>query len=166
MPATLSSLSTQTTSHMLQISRLFDAPRELVFEAFTNPAMLAQWMGPRGFTAMDVQNDVRPGGKWSLRLHKTVDQTACESHGLPDMWQRGTYLEVAPPERLVYTFGWDQRSGVIDYETTISITLREMEGKTVMDFTQGPFQTGEHRDGHNVGWSSSFDRLTEFLARS
>lgn len=147
----------------VEISRVFDAPRALVYEAFTNPAMLAQWMGPRGFAAMDIEHDVRPGGKWRLRLHKADAETACDSGGQDDLWQAGTYLEVDPPKRLVYTFSWEGRVDIPSFETAITATFRELEGKTVMDFKQGPFGTAAWRDGHEIGWTSSFDRFAEFL---
>jgi uncharacterized protein YndB with AHSA1/START domain len=149
--------------YVLHITRMLDAPRDLVYEAFTNPAMLSQWFGPRGFTAMDIEYDVRAGGKWSLRLHKTSEETGCDAGDATDLYQYGTYLEVAPPERLVYTFAWKGSVEPLNYETKITVTFRELEGKTVMDFKQGPFKTEVDRDNHNVGWSSAFDKFAEFL---
>ncbi len=147
----------------LHISRMFNAPRELVFKAFTDPAMLAQWMGPVGFTAMDIVYDVRPGGQWRQRLHRTSADVACDAGDASDLWMSGKYLEVAPPERLVFTFGWENRTDIPAEETTCTVTFRELEGKTVMDFRQGNFASEENRDGHNVGWSSAFDRFAEFI---
>ena len=154
---------TPAEGYVLHITRMLAAPRELVYEAFTNPAMLSQWFGPRGFTAMDIDYDVRAGGKWSLRLHKTSEETACDPKGQTDLYQHGTYLEVAPPERLIYTFAWKGRVEPLNYETKITVTFRELEGKTVMDFKQGPFESEADRDGHNIGWSSAFDRFAAFL---
>jgi uncharacterized protein YndB with AHSA1/START domain len=152
------------SDYVLHISRMLDAPRELVYKAFTDPGMLAEWMGPRGFTAMDVEQDLRVGGNWRLRLHQTGETTACDAQGQKDLWQHGEYLEIVAPERLVYTFAWENRVDIPIQETTITVTFRELEGKTVMDFRQGNFTTVADRDGHNVGWSSTFDRLTEFVA--
>src|ERR1700742_4540419 len=115
-----------TKNYVLHITRMLNAPRELVYEAFTNPAMLSQWFGPRGFTAMDIDYDVRVGGKWSLRLHKTSEETACDPQGQIDLYQHGTYLEVAAPERLAYTFAWKGRSEPFNYETKITVTFREL----------------------------------------
>jgi uncharacterized protein YndB with AHSA1/START domain len=161
--ATRLSLPGAAADYTLHITRMFDAPRELVFKAFTDPAMVVEWMGPRGFQAMDVAYDVRPGGTWRNRLHRVDDETACDSQGALDLWMHGRYIEVAPPERLVYTFSWEGRVDMQCYETTITATFRELEGKTVLDFKQGPFATVADRDGHNVGWSSAFDRFAEFL---
>src|SRR5436305_564058 len=79
--------------YVLHISRMFDAPRDLVYRAFTDPAMMAEWMGPRGFQAMDIENCLRPGGAWRTRLHRVADETACESNGAPDLWMHGRYIE-------------------------------------------------------------------------
>jgi uncharacterized protein YndB with AHSA1/START domain len=149
--------------YTLHISRMFDAPRDLVYKAFTDPAMLAEWMGPRGFRAMDIEYDVRAGGKWRARLHRTSSDVGCDAGDATDLWMGGTYFEIAPPERLVYTFAWENRIDSPAQETTCTVTFRELEGKTVMDFKQGLFDSAEDRDGHNVGWSSSFDRFAQFL---
>jgi uncharacterized protein YndB with AHSA1/START domain len=93
-----------SSDFVLHISRLLNAPRDLVYKAFTDPAMLSQWMGPRGFQAEDIEQDMRVGGKWRLRLHRVAEETGCDPGDLTDLWQYGTYLEIAPPERLVYTF--------------------------------------------------------------
>ncbi|HZL28019.1 MAG TPA: SRPBCC family protein [Acidobacteriaceae bacterium] len=151
------------SGYTLDISRMFDAPRDLVYKAFTDPAMLAHWMGPRGFQAIDITSDLRAGGKWRLRLHAVAVDRDCDSRGQTDLWMQGEYLEVAPPERLVYTFGWDGRTDIPEEQTTITVTFREMEGKTVMDFKQAYFESATNRDEHNAGWSSAFDRFAEFL---
>jgi uncharacterized protein YndB with AHSA1/START domain len=149
--------------YVLHISRVFEAPRDLVYKAFTDPAMLAGWMGPRGFDAEDIEQDLRVGGKWRLSLVRNEHDPACDSGGAPKLWQNGVYREIVPPERLVYTFSWENRVDIPTYETTITVTFRELEGKTVMDFKQGPFDSAAERDGHNIGWSSAFDRFAEFI---
>jgi|GEM_PF-118227 len=149
--------------YTLHMTRMFDAPRDLVYKAFTDPAMLVHWMGPRGFQAMNVENDVRVGGKWRLRLHVVAVNTDCDPRGQTDLWMQGTYIEVAPPERLVYTFAWDGRTDMSYEETTITATFRELEGKTVLDFKQAGFASATNRDEHNTGWSSAFDKFAEFL---
>ena len=153
----------QAEGYELHISRVFAAPRDLVYRAFTDPAMLARWMGPRGFDAKEIEHDIRVGGAWRLCLERNQVDPACESGGNMRLWQGGTYLEVVPPEKLVYTFAWRDRNDIPTYETTVTVTFRALEGKTVMDFRQGPFKTVAERDGHNVGWNSSFDRFSEFL---
>ncbi|HTW47456.1 MAG TPA: SRPBCC domain-containing protein, partial [Acidobacteriaceae bacterium] len=148
--------------HELSITRFFDAPRELVYEAYTNPHHARQWAGPRGFTATHFEGDARPGGKWRACLHQTAPW---QGHtGLPDLWQGGVFKEVVPPERLVYTFAWEGQGGQPTRETVITIRFTEVDGnRTKMDFHQEFFDTVEMRDGHNTGWNSSFDRLNDYV---
>src|ERR1700747_763932 len=100
--------------HELSITRFFDAPRNKVYEAFTNPQHGRHWGGPRGFTATHVEQDARPGGKWRQCLHQTGDW---KGRTFPDLWQGGVFKELVPPERLVYTFAWEGQAGQPTRET-------------------------------------------------
>jgi uncharacterized protein YndB with AHSA1/START domain len=140
----------------LVITRLFDAPRSVVFKAWTDQAQTKNWMGPRGFTAAHQEQDLRPGGAWRTCL-RSADG---------DLWQGGVFREIVEPERLVFTFAWDGEDGVRGHETLVTVTFAEHGGKTMMTLRQATFQSVEQRDGHNGGWSSSFDRLQEYLANA
>jgi len=138
------------------IVRVFDSPRETVWRAWTEPEQLAQWFGPRGVsTPRDkIRMDLRPGGLASLVM---VDDASGEEY-----LNTGTYLEVVPPERLVWKDdGFPDGTG----PGTVTVTLRDLGGKTeltlhlVADFTETMRAQAE------VGWGSSFDRLAELLAR-
>jgi uncharacterized protein YndB with AHSA1/START domain len=145
----------------LSITRIFNAPRELVFDAFSNPEHAKQWMGPRGFAAIYVEQDVRPGGKWRACLHQTDGRLGKK---YPDLWQGGVFHEIARPELVVYTFAWEGQGGQPTRETLITITFEELRGgKTQMDFYQASFDSFEQRDGHDQGWNSSFDRLADYV---
>src|SRR6185437_12224157 len=87
-----------TQQRELVITRTFDAPRELVFQMWTDPKHLAKWWGPRDYPVGPFNMDVRPGGKWRNCL--------ISSAGDMSLWHSGTFREVAPPERLVFTFRW------------------------------------------------------------
>ena len=162
MPANVSNVS---EGYELVITRVFDAPRELVWKAWTDPAMAKHWMGPRGFAVTEFTNSMDAGGHWRLRMSGKRF-----SDGQPvDLAQGGRTLEADPPRRLVYTFAWDDRSAVGLGESTmkeniVTITLEEQDGKTHMEFRQTPFATEGERDGHNGGWSSGFEKLAELLA--
>ena len=143
------------SDHVLLITRVFDAPRELVFRAWTDSAQARKWMGPRGFTATHNENDRRVGGKWRLCLRR--DATGEE------LWQGGVNREIVVPERLVFTFAWDKESDLSGSETLVTITFAEHAGKTTMTFRQEVFDSMASRDGHQGGWNSTFDRLEEFL---
>jgi uncharacterized protein YndB with AHSA1/START domain len=143
---------------VLIIERVFDAPRDMVWDAFTNPKHLLSWMGPRDHPATTYQADARPGGKWRGCLRS--------SDGKEELWQSGVFHEVTRPERIVYTFQWDKRHAD-DYTFATLITIHfAIEGaRTRMHFQQAYFNTKANRDGHNGGWNSGFDRLAEFLAK-
>lgn len=146
----------------LNITRIFNAPRELVFEAFTNPEHLKQWTGPRAFTSTHYESDLRPGGKWRACIRQ---HTECNGRtDLGELWQGGVFKEIVPPERLVYTFAWEHQ-GLPSRETLITIHLIALDEKrTQMDFHQAFFDDINQRDGHNTGWNSSFDKLNEFVS--
>jgi uncharacterized protein YndB with AHSA1/START domain len=142
----------------LTITRTFNAPRSLVFDAWTQGEHLARWSGPEGFTTPHAEMDLRPGGKYRACL-RAPDGT--------DHWLQGVYKEISPPGRLVMTHAWLQEDGSTSPETLITVTLRELApDKTEMTFHQGPFGSIPERDGHQGGWSTSFDKLEAHLARA
>jgi len=150
-------MSLAETERTLKITRVFDAPRELVFKVWTSPDTMLSWWGPKLHPATQMQMDVRPGGKWRGCLTGVEDGRA--------LWQHGVFKEVNPHDFLAFTFVWEEE-GERGIETLVSIRFTEEGGKTRMDFHQTPFQSAAERDGHQGGWSSMFDRLAEFLAVS
>jgi uncharacterized protein YndB with AHSA1/START domain len=163
-------MSTATVSpkveatHELHITRVFDAPRELVWKVWTDPEHMKNWAGPRQFFAMDVENDRRPGGKWRLRLHSDGFDIGDGQLRELNLWQGGVNREVVEPERLVYTFQWEDNPGLsANVEMVVTVTFEENDGKTTMNFRQAFFVTAADRDGHVRGWNSSFDKLGDYL---
>jgi uncharacterized protein YndB with AHSA1/START domain len=151
--------ATATTDRDLVITRVFDAPRELVFQAWVDPAQFARWWGPEGFSAPVAELDAVPGGAWRSCIRRAAD-------GL-DIWSSGIYREIVPPERLVFTFAWDREGGGRGHETLVTVTFAEQQGgKTRMTFRQAVFESVEQRDGHQGGWNSAFDRLAEHVTRA
>ena len=153
------------TGYELSITRIFDAPRELVWRAWTDPQMAKEWMGPRGFTTTEFTTSNEPGALW----HLTMVGQRPGSEQMVTLGQGGKILEAKPPELLKYTFGWDSRASVGlgdgPKENVVTVRFEEQGGKTVMHFTQGPFATESERDGHNGGWNSAFDCFAEFVLR-
>lgn len=155
MTASANDISTEERT--LVITRMFDAPRELVFKMWSDPGHLLQWMGPQEYPATKVDNDFRVGGKWRIGL-RSVD-------GTEDLWQSGVYREIEEPRKLAFTFAWEgMKSGTPPHETFVSIELDDASGKTRMTFKQFLFDTVKNRDGHNYGWNSAFDRFDAYLA--
>ncbi|WP_424195085.1 SRPBCC domain-containing protein [Ampullimonas aquatilis] len=144
-----------TQDNVLTITRLFNAPRDLVFSVWTDLNHLLSWWGPIQFPVNEMTMDIRPGGQWRACL-KAVDDGR-------ELWQQGVFREVVKPEKLVFTFAW-QAGGERDMETLITIHFEDLDTQTLMIFHQTPFQSVAKRDGHQHGWSGTFDRLDAFLA--
>jgi uncharacterized protein YndB with AHSA1/START domain len=143
------------TERELVITRVFDAPRELVFRMWTDPRHAMRWWGPKHHPAVHLEMDVRPGGVWRNCL-RSVETGA-------DLWHHGVFREVIAPERLVFTFVWEEE-GERGMETLVTVTFADERGKTRMTLRQSPFQSIGERDGHGEGWGSTFDRLAEHLS--
>jgi uncharacterized protein YndB with AHSA1/START domain len=153
--------ATDGTKHGLCITRVFEAPRELVWQAWNDPEMAIQWSGPKQFPAFHVELGKKPGDRWRIGMRGKRPGTDIEV----EMWQGGVLKESVPPELLVYTYAWEKRSAVglpedgDPHETTVTVRFEEKDGKTTMHFHQAFFVTAGERDGHNGGWSSAFERL-------
>jgi len=146
---------TTPSDREIAATRVFDAPRRLVYEAHTNPKHLPNWMlGPEGWTMPVCEIDLRPGGTWHFVWRKADGS---------EMAMRGTYKEVVPPEKLVTTESW----GADWPETINTLTLTEKDGKTILTQTI-LYPSKEARDaalktGMKQGMNVSFDRLAAYL---
>jgi uncharacterized protein YndB with AHSA1/START domain len=136
----------------LVITRTFDAPRELVWKAFAELEHARQWWGPRGFTVPVLELDSRPGGAWRAVMRSPDGE---------DYPQSGVYREIVPPERLVFTFIWDNEGP--DREMLCTFTFAERGKKTEMTFRKGPFKSAEGKKGEEEGWNECFDRLAAHI---
>jgi len=139
----------------LVITRVFDAPRPLVFKAWTEPDRLVRWWGPQGFTTPSCTMDVRPGGAYRYRM-RSAEGT--------DHWLRGVYREIVEPVRLVFTWAWEDSEGEPGHETLVTVTFAEDGGKTRLTMRQAVFESMNARDAHQGGWASCLDRLAEYVA--
>ena len=137
------------------LTRTFDAPRRLVWEALTRPEHVPQWWGPRGTTMLVDKMDLRPGGAWRF-VSRGPDGS---EHGF-----RGEYREIVPLERIVQTFEWEGLPGHI---STNTLVLEERGGRTFMTSTSA-FESREDRDGMiatgmESGAREGYDRLDAVL---
>jgi len=150
--AATASAKAMPDERVLVITRVFDAPRTLVWKAWTEREHLVRWSGPHGFTVTHCEGDIRPGGTWRscLRSPEGVDH-----------WNSGVYREIVPPERLVFTFAWEE-DGKRGHETLVTVAFAEEDGRTRMTFRQAVFETVSSRDGHADGWSQAFERLAAY----
>jgi len=151
-------LVTTPSDREVVVTRVFNAPRSLVFEAWTNPKYVPQWMlGPEGWTMPVCEIDLRAGGAWHFVWRQTSGT---------EMEMRGVYREITPPDRLVTTESW----GADWPETVNTIVLREENGKTTMTLTI-LYPSKEAREnalkaGMKEGMEMTFDRLEKHLLAS
>jgi uncharacterized protein YndB with AHSA1/START domain len=141
----------------LTLTRRFAAPREAVFAAWTDPRQMARWMGPRSMRAEILEADARPGGRYRLAMHQAEGSIHVVG---------GSYREVAPPDRLVFTWKWEEHpaSNIKNHQSLITVTFNESEGATEMTMHQLGFSDAQSCDSHRFGWNGSFDNLEDILA--
>ena len=144
------------------IERVFDAPRELVWRAWTDPEWFVRWWGPGPFTSPTVQMDLRPGGRfvWVMR----------DPDG-KDYYTVGEYREITPPERLVYTDSFGDAEGNVvsptayglgdDFpETTVvTVTFEDLGGRTLMRIVSDLPVPDAMWEMASAGWGTSLDKL-------
>jgi uncharacterized protein YndB with AHSA1/START domain len=141
----------------IDMTREFDAPRDLIFRAHTEPDLLAQWLGPRRLKMIVDQYDVRDGGKWRY-IHRDTDGTDYGFHGV--------FHGTPSPDRIVQTFEFEGAPGHVSLD---ALTLEERDGKTFLR-VHSVFQSVEARDamvaaGMASGIQEGYQRLDELIAR-
>jgi uncharacterized protein YndB with AHSA1/START domain len=150
---------TTPSDREIVLTRVFDAPRHLVFEAMIKPEHVVRWWGPQGTIFSVCEMDVRPGGTWRYVI------SVC---GGPDVVFKGIYHEIVPPERLVATECFDEPTlGSPEWLSTV--TLEEHDGQTTLT-SRILHKSKESRDGHlgsgmERGAGETFDRLADLLGR-
>jgi uncharacterized protein YndB with AHSA1/START domain len=146
---------TTPSDREIVMTRAFDAPRDLVFEAHSSCEHMKNWWGPRKYEVVDCDIDFRPGGSWRV-VHRGPDG---EEYGF-----HGEYREIVSPERIVWTFEFEGAPGSVSVET---MTLEERDGKTTITATS-VYGSVEERDamlesGMETGAAETYDRLDEYL---
>ena len=146
---------TTPSDREIVMTRVLDAPRDLVFEAHTSCEHMKNWWGPRKYEIAECDIDFREGGTWHV-VHRGPDG---DDHEF-----RGEYKEVARPERIVWTFEWMGAPGHISEET---LTLEEQDGKTLLT-ASAVYSSKEDRDGMmqtgmEEGAAETYERLDEYL---
>ena len=146
------------------IIRVFDAPRDLVWKAWTDPEHFMSWWGPKGYTCPYCEMDLRVGGKYLNCMRSPSGR---------EIWSTGVYREIIPIERLVFTDCFaDEKGNVVhatyyglsaDFplEMLVTVTLEDQDGKTKMTLEHIGLPAGSEGEGAEQGWSESFDKLAE-----
>ena len=146
---------TTPTDREVVLTRAFDAPRQLVYDAFSKPELLKRWFGPRGWSLVVCEVDHRVGGGFRFVMHGPDGK---------DMGMRGVYREIVPPERSVHMESFDDYPG----ESQVTAVFTEQDGKTTLIATV-LYPSKEVRDaviqmGMEHGAAESYDKLAELLA--
>ena len=148
------------------ITRLFDAPRELVWQAWTDPEHFMLWWGPKDYTCPFCEMDLRVGGKYLNCMRSPEGK---------EYWGTGIFREIIPMERIVFTDSFaDEHGNVVpatyygmrpDFplEMLVTVTFEDQDGKTQMTLRHTGLPAGPESEGAHKGWSESFDKLAESL---
>jgi uncharacterized protein YndB with AHSA1/START domain len=156
------SSDTATTGPELVITRIFDAPRRIVFKAWSEPEHLMRWWGPHGFTCPICEMDFRVGGRWRFCMRSPEGN---------EEWQQGVYREIVEPERIVFSYAFEDVNGVSGlsgwkpgHQTTVTVNFADHEGnKTKLTVHQTNFDTVAVRDDHVRGWNEALDHLADYV---
>jgi len=151
----------ETETHSLKLTRVLDAPAELVWRAWTEPERLTKWFHPNPeMKCPAAKMDVREGGRFRIQMQ------------MPDgefFTSQGTYLEVKPFERLVYTFAWEKDGSSDDFEeietpeTQMTLEFRALGTQTELTLLHEKFVVEASRDRHIEGWTGCLDALGKYL---
>jgi uncharacterized protein YndB with AHSA1/START domain len=150
----------------LQVTRVFDAPRELVFRAWTDPNQFQQWFGAaacEGSSLESVKMDVRVGGKYRLQVRRANGEYFTTV---------GIYREVRAPERLVFTWQFEKDGAGDEFgqveppEMLVTVDFKARGTQTELTLTHEKFASEESRDRHAEGWTHCLEALAGFLPKS
>ncbi|HSZ85160.1 MAG TPA: SRPBCC domain-containing protein [Puia sp.] len=144
----------------VKITRILNAPRELVFNAWTDPKHLAEWWGPAGFTNPVCKADAKPGGKIYIEM-TSPDGTVYPMNGM--------FKEIIKPERIVFISGALDKNGNQIFEVLNTVTFANENGKTKLTLHAVVEDINDiarpYIDGMNQGWNQSIDRLDAFVTK-
>jgi uncharacterized protein YndB with AHSA1/START domain len=150
----------------LTITRIFDAPRELVWRAWTEPELVMRWWGPKGFTSPVSKIDFRVGGKYVSCMRSPEGK---------EYWGTGVYREIVEPELIICTDSFaDEEGNVVSashygmspefpLEMLLTVRFEEQDGKTKLTLKHVGFPSREDIDGARAGWNESLDKLGEVV---
>lgn len=158
----------KTEDQELIITRVFDAPRNRVWEVWTEPEHVMEWWGPEGFTAPIIKTDFRVGGKSLFCMRSPEGE---------DFWSTGVYQEIVEQEKIVTTDSFSDAQGNVvpashygmsgdwPLELLVTVTFEEDGGKTKLTLRHEGFPDQENRDLAKAGWNESLDKLAEYLKK-
>ena len=144
---------TEVTTEAVHLTRTINAHREQVFQAWTDPKQMTHWTAPEGCEILLVEVDLRVGGSYRIRMLNAEGKTYNAV---------GVYQEITPPEKLVYTWRWEEPDHDVG-ETLVTVEFRDIEGATELELVHGRMPTEEARAGHEQGWTSCLNRFVQMF---
>ncbi len=138
---------------VLELTRLFEAPPARVFDAWLDPEQWQQWMGPPGVTCEVPQLDARVGGRYRAVMRPGDGRVIAVG---------GVFKTIDAPRRLAFTWCWEGEA----QETLVTLTFRDLDGRTELTLRHENFSTAANRDNHGRGWNGSFDKLAALLGHA
>src|SRR5215813_771614 len=138
----------------LEVRRLIRAPRSRVYQAWTDPAQLKEWFGPENVQTLELDADVRVGGKYRWRVRNDDGE---------EMTAKGEYLELVPDKKLVFTWGWLDDEDWASQVSIVTVELTDADGGTEVRLTHEKLPSELSRDRHAQGWQSILNKLEKFV---
>jgi uncharacterized protein YndB with AHSA1/START domain len=145
------------TADQVRISRIIDAPREDVFRAWTEPEQIRIWWGPGAFTCPEAAVDLRPGGSYRFAMQPTEGDRFIVG---------GTYREVQPPARLVYTWRWETGPAADGSESLVTVEFLDKGERTELVLTHGELPETHTPEPYKMGWDGGLDKFEALLSGS
>lgn len=142
------------TGTAIELQRRFRASPDRVFRAWTEPRALREWWCPPGWTAGEIEIDLRPGGSYRIEMSRLCDSTLVAV--------RGAFLEVTPPRRLVYIWSWDGAFAEMA-QTLVTVEIDESEDGAVLTLRHENFGDSGIRNQHRTGWIAACNRLDRVM---
>jgi uncharacterized protein YndB with AHSA1/START domain len=139
-----------SNTHQLYIERMISASPEKLFQAWTEPDLLCQWMGPGTVQCKEASVDLKIGGIY--RIHMVSEEG--------DHIATGKYIEIEKNKKLLFTWGWE--GGEVQ-DTRVTVTFEKSENKTKLGILHEKFSTREAAEKHTFGWNGCLDKLINFV---
>jgi uncharacterized protein YndB with AHSA1/START domain len=148
-------MTAEQSADKVRIARIIDAPREEVFRAWTEPEQIRRWFGPGEFTCPEAEVDLRPGGAYKLAMQPTAGDSFIVG---------GTYREVEPPSRLVYTWRWESGPAADGSESLVMVEFNALGEQTELVLTHTDFPEGHGPAPYQMGWDGGLDKFEALFA--
>ncbi len=164
--ANVNELKQATATRDVLITRIFDAPRKLVWQAWTEPEHVMRWWGPKDFTSPVCKIDLRIGGQYHFCMRDQNGQ---------DYWSKGVYLEIIPMTKIMATDSFSDAEGntipASQYglpedwpnELLVTMTFEDLDGKTKLTIRHQGIPDGQMKEMTSAGWNESLDKLADML---